>query len=95
MSNFKQLPTDHYGTERWGRVIDPLTRISVIYRLHGGGFWHYETAIVFEHPVEGRLRTWKDADFLILQGDYRAELDEMPKEKLREWYAAKTQEGQL
>lgn len=95
MINFKQLPDDYNGTQRWGRELDAETWISVIYRLHGGGWWHYETALVFKHPVEGRPRTWKDADFLILQGDYRAELDEMPKEKLREWYAAKTQEGQL
>lgn len=95
MSNFKQLPTDEYdGTERWAREIDPLTLISVIYRLHGAGFWHYETAIIFVHPVEGRARKYKDADFLILDGDHREELDQMPKEQLREWYAAKTKEAQ-
>ncbi len=93
MTNFKQLPTDEYdGTERWAREIDPLTRISVIYRLHGAGFWHYETAIIFAHPVEGWPRTWKDQDFLVLFGDFREELDQMPKEQLREWYAAKIKE---
>lgn len=94
MTNFRQLPDDPYGTERWGREIDPLTWISVIHRLHGAGFWHYETAIVFKHPVEGRARTYKDADFLILDGDHREELDQMPKEQLREWYNAKTKEVQ-
>lgn len=92
MTNFKQLPDDPYGTERWIRDIDPLTWISVIRRLSGLGWWHYETAIVFKHPVEGRARTWKDQDFLVLFGDFREELDQLPKEQLREWYAAKIKE---
>ena len=92
MSNFKQLSDIPDGIQRWGREVDADTWISVIYRLHGMGYKHYETAIVFKHPVEGRPRTFKDADFLILNGDHREELKDMPKERLREWYAAKTQE---
>lgn len=89
MSDFKQLSDSPDGIQRWGREVDADTWISVIYRLHGMG---YETAIVFKHPVEGRPRTFRDAEFLILDGDYREELKDMPKERLREWYAAQMQE---
>ena len=74
------------GGERWIRRIDPMCWISVLYRLPGFGWHEWETALVFVHDVP--TPTWKDRDVLIIGGDRREELATMPKEQLREWYAA-------
>lgn len=76
------------GEERYVRTLDKTCWISVLYRKTGFGYYEWETALVFLHPVEGRQRTHKDMDCLIIAGDRRDELETMPKEKLREWYAA-------
>lgn len=73
--------------ERYLRRIDSDSWISVLYRLTGFGYYEWETALCFLHPVEGRERTWKDLDCLIIAGDRRNELNDMPKEQLRDWYA--------
>lgn len=56
--------------------------------MTGFGYMEWETALVFVHEVEGRALTWKDSDVMIIAGDRREELDQMPKEQLRSWYAA-------
>jgi hypothetical protein len=76
------------GGERWMRTLDATCWISVLHRLTGFGYMEWETALVFLHEVKDRSRTWKDRDCLIIAGDRRDELDSMPKEELREWYAA-------
>lgn len=76
-----------YGGERWLRRIDEKCWISVLHRMTGFGYMEWETAIMFMHEVVGRKRTWKDQDCLIIAGDRRSELTDMPKEQLRQWYA--------
>lgn len=77
---------EHDG-ERWLRRIDSHCWISALYRLTGFGYHEWETAIVFRKQLpEGQKETWKDRDVLIIAGDRREELGNMPKEKLREWY---------
>ena len=75
------------GGERWLKNIDANCWISVLYRRTGFGNMEWETALVFIHEVTGRKRTWKDRDCLIISGDRRAELTNIPKEQLRQWYA--------
>lgn len=91
MNNFKQIKNDIHesdGGERWIRHIDKDCWISALHRLTGFGWMEWETAIVFVHEVNDRPRTWKDRDVLIIAGDRREELNDMPKEKLRDWYSA-------
>jgi len=76
------------GGERWLRLISQDCWISVLHRLTGFGYMEWETAIVFVHAVEGRERTWKDRDCLIIQGDRREELLTMRPGNLRPWYEA-------
>lgn len=82
--------TDDYnrenGEERYIRTIDPKCWISVLYRKTGFGWYKCETAIVFLHDTGDRQPTWKDRDCLIIAGDRREELTDVPKEKLRDWY---------
>lgn len=86
--------TDDYereqGGERWIRRIDPKCWISALYRLTGFGWMEWETAIVFVIEPGSRPKRWEsdDRDCLIIGGDRREELEAMPKEQLREWYAA-------
>lgn len=48
----------------------------------------WETALVFLHDLpEGQKPTYSDRDCLIIAGDRREELNDMPKEQLRDWYA--------
>lgn len=78
---------EEHGGARWIRRIDPMCWISAMHRMTGFGYMEWETALVFIHEVEGRERTWKDRDCLIIAGDRREELASMPKEHLCQWYA--------
>jgi hypothetical protein len=70
------------GGERWIRRIDPKCWISVLHRRTGFRYMEWETAIVFI------IEQGDDRDCMIIAGDRRKELATMPKEQLREWYAA-------
>lgn len=93
MKNFENV-TDEYerenGGERWLRRIDSKCWISVLHRLTGFGYMEWETAIVFLIEPNSRAKRWAsdDRDCMIIAGDRRMELDDTPKEKLREWYSA-------
>ena len=86
--------TDNYerqqGGERWLRRIDDKCWVSVLHRLTGFGYMEWETAIVFLIEEGSRPKRWAsdDRDCLIIRGDWREELATMPKEHLRDWYAA-------
>lgn len=75
------------GEERWVRLIDNSCWISVLHRMTGFGYMEWETALVFCVPPEQRP-AGKDCETLIIRGDWREELEGMPKEQLRDWYAA-------
>jgi hypothetical protein len=62
------------GGERWLRAIDDECFITVLHRMTGFGYMEWETFIVFR------------TDTLLIRGDWRDELAEMPKERLRSWY---------
>ena len=90
MSNFVEVTADwekRDGGERYLRRIDERCWISVLYRLTGFGYWEWETAIVFVADVP--QPTHMDRELLIIRGDWREELNDMPKEQLRAWYAAR------
>lgn len=90
MSNFVEVTTDwqmREHEERHVRFIDDRCWISVLHRLTGFGYWEWETAIVFVADVSEP--THKDREMLMICGDWREELDTMPKEQLRAWYAAR------
>lgn len=78
------------GGERWIRRIDPKCWISALYRRTGFGWMEWETALVFVIEPGSRPKRWEsdDRDVLIIAGDRREELATMPKEQLRDWYAA-------
>jgi hypothetical protein len=78
------------GEERWIRRIDDKCWISALYRRTGFGWMEWETAIVFIIESGSRPKRWEsdDRDCLIIGGDRREELANMPKEELRDWYAA-------
>ena len=78
------------GGERWIRRIDPKCWISVLHRRTGFGWMEWETALVFVIEPGSRPKRWEsdDRDCLIIGGDRREELATMPKEQLRDWYAA-------
>ena len=69
------------------RTIDDRCWISVLHRFTGFGYWEWETAIFFIADVP--QPTHNDREFLVIGGDWREELDSMPKEQLRAWYAAR------
>jgi hypothetical protein len=77
------------GGERWLRRIDDKCWISALYRRTGFGWMEWETAIVFIIEPGSRPKRWAsdDRDCLIIAGDRREELKDMPKEQLRDWYA--------
>ena len=90
MSNFQDVTTDwqqRENEERHLRVIDDRCWISVLHRLTGFGYFEWETAIVFVADVPEP--THKDRELLMIRGDWRQELNDMPKERLRDWYAAR------
>ena len=90
MSNFQDVTTDwqqREHEERYLRTIDDRCWISVLYRLTAFGYFEWETAIVFIADVPEP--THKDRELLIIRGDWRDELNDMPKEQLRDWYAAR------
>lgn len=90
MNNFVEITTElqeREREERHVRIIDERCWISVLHRLTGFGYWEWETAIVFVADVP--QPTHKDREFLIIRGDWREELNDMPKEQLRAWYAAR------
>jgi hypothetical protein len=72
------------GGERWVRTIDEWCWISVSHRLTGFGWMEWETAIVIVNEVP--TPTHKDRECLIIKGDRREELAEVPKHELRKWY---------
>ena len=78
------------GGKRWIRNVDEKCWISVLHRLTGFGYMEWETAIVFLIEPGSRPKRFKsdDRDCMIIAGDRRDELAEMPKDKLRDWYAA-------
>jgi hypothetical protein len=89
--NFVEITEDHereQGGERWIRHIDPKCWISVLHRRTGFGYMEWETALVFKIEPGSRPKRWEsdDRDCLIIRGDRRAELDDMPKEQLHQWY---------
>ncbi len=91
MSAFVECTKDHereQGGERWIRNVDPKCWISVLHRRTGFGWMEWETAIVFIIEEGSRPKRWEsdDRDCLIIAGDRREELAEMPKEQLRQWY---------
>lgn len=89
MSNFVEVTSElqeREGEERYVRTIGDRCWISVLYWLTGFGYREWETAIVFIADVP--QPTHEDREFLIIGGDWRNELDDMPKEQLRDWYAA-------
>lgn len=92
MNSFENV-TDEYerenGGERWLRRIDGKCWISVLHRLTGFGYMEWETAIIFLIEPGSRVKRWEsdDRDCMIIAGDRRMELNDMPKEKLREWYS--------
>ncbi len=79
-----------HGGERWIRRIDNKCWISALYRMTGFGWMEWETAIVFVIEDGSRPKRWAsdDRDCLIIKGDRRKELSEIPKEQLRQWYQA-------
>ena len=90
MNNFAEVTSEdqgHQGEERYLRTIDEKCWISVLYRLTGFGHREWETAIVF--VADGQQPTWRDRTVLIVHGDWRSELNDMPKDQLRAWYDAK------
>jgi hypothetical protein len=48
----------------------------------------WETALVFRTIPTDRKETWKDREVLIIAGDRRQELNDMPLEQLKPWYYA-------
>lgn len=84
-----------YGGERWLRRIDDKCWISVLHRMTGFGYMEWETAIVFIIEPGSRPKRWEsdDRECLIIAGDRREELAHMPKESLRDWYAANINEN--
>ena len=87
MNNFIEVTQDWQerdGEERYVRQIDDKCWISVLYRLTGFGYREWETALVFVPDVETQDNR---REVLIIRGDWRQELNDMPKEQLRDWYA--------
>ena len=87
MSNFIEVTQDWQKVEheeRYVRQIDDKCWISVLYRLTGFGYREWETALVFVPDVETPTNR---REVLIICGDWRHELNDMPKEQLRDWYA--------
>lgn len=76
------------GGERWLCRVNDKVFISVLHRMTGFGYMEWETAIVIHHDIGDRKPTWEDLDCLIIGGDRREELENVPDNKLREWYDA-------
>lgn len=93
-SNFTECTSDferEHDGERWIRRIDNNCWISALHRMTGFGYMEWETALMFvlSRDSEGKVTLGsKNIDCLIIAGDRREELNDMPKEKLREWYQA-------
>lgn len=90
MSNFVEVTSEDQmcnDEERHLRIIDERCWISVLFRLTGFGHREWETAIVFVADVPEP--TWRDREVLIVHGDWRRELNDMPKDQLRAWYNEK------
>ena len=91
-----QCVTDKFdeqtGGERWLKSIDDNCWISALYRRTGFGWMEWETAIVFirddTDPLKGKRGKWDDREVLIIAGDRRDELTDIPKGELRQWYQA-------
>ena len=75
--------------ERYLRRLSPKCWISALYRRTGFGWMEWETAIVMLIEPGSRPKRWEsdDRDCLIIAGDRRAELADVPEERLRSWYA--------
>ena len=81
MFNFQEIPTDDPWRKRWVRVVEDDCYISVLRSPYAGGFFAYETAIVFapayhHPPLLGQNQVLK------LQGDHRAALNKKSKEEV-------------
>lgn len=76
------------GEEHYIRRIDNKCWISVLHRRTGFGHMEWETALVFLIEPGSRPKRWSsdDRDVLIIRGDRREELKDMPKEQLKDWY---------
>lgn len=93
MSVFEECTDDferENGGERWIRRINPKCWISVLHRRTGFGWMEWETALVFVIEPGSRPKRWEsdNCDVLIIAGDRREELATLPKDQLRDWYAA-------
>lgn len=97
MNNFVEVTSDWQskeGERRFLRTVDATCWISVLYRKTGFGWFEWETAIVFGTPDDSgpgqisEIPPLLSREFLIIRGDRRCELNDMPKEQLRDWYAA-------
>ncbi len=77
------------GEERHLRQVSGKCWISALYRRTGFGHYEWETALVFIIEPGSRPKRWEsdDRDCLIIGGDRREELAEMPEDRLRAWYA--------
>ena len=80
------------GGERWLRELTPTTWISVLHRLTGFGWWEWETAFVRIRddgdPLKGARGTWDDREQIIVLGDHRQALGEMPLDEVIAWFRA-------
>lgn len=91
---FEDVTTEeqrHAGEERYLRRVSPKCWISTLYRRTGFGWMEWETAIVMLIDPGSRPKRWEsdDRDCLIIAGDRRTELADVPEERLRSWYAEK------
>lgn len=75
------------GGERHVRTIDDNCWISVLHRLTGFGYMEWETAICFRDP---ETKKHIPGSPIMVRGDWRTELCDMPKDELMAWIA-KTQ----
>lgn len=90
MKNFTELPrTEGSEDERWLRRVSPKCWISVLHRRTGFGWTEWETALVTLIEPGSRPKRWEsdDRDLVIVGGDHREVLDEMPESELAAWFA--------
>lgn len=83
------------GEKQWIRRIDDKSWIVVHYKLSGLGYMECTTTIIFtfepgDHPEKSGRH---DGVYLMISGDWRDELESMPKDKLRDWYSQKIYEN--
>lgn len=74
------------GGERHVRTVSETCWISVLHRMTGFGYMEWETAICFRDLESEKIVKGCP---LIVRGDWREELEDMPESGLLEWYAGK------